>query len=63
MIMICKALVQTVVDIIHERNPASLHHRGANSAFEILDADSMLQLGMVVDVCEIVVRYIRRLDT
>ena len=52
----------TTVDIIRERRPPSLEHRGANSALEILNTESMLQLGMVADACGIVVRFIRLLD-
>ena len=62
MILHFEALVMTTVDIIRERRPASLEHRGANSALEILNTESMLQLGMVADACDIVVRFIRFLD-
>ncbi len=60
--MHCDALVQTAVDIIRERNPASSEHRGANLALKVLTVESMLQLGMVADACEIVVSFIRFLD-
>ncbi|MFM7989717.1 MAG: hypothetical protein ACKPKO_61430, partial [Candidatus Fonsibacter sp.] len=36
-------------------------HRGASLALEVLTV-SMLQLGMVADACEFVVRFIRFLD-
>ena len=62
MIMHFDALVQTTVDIIRERNPASSEHRGANLALEVLTVESTLQLGMVADACEIVVRFILILD-
>jgi len=57
-----EALVQTAVHIIRERNPASPEHRGANLALKVRIVEPMLQLGMVADACEIVVRSIRFLE-
>ncbi len=63
MIMHFDACVHTAVDIMRERNPAtSSKHRGANLALEVLTVESMLQLGVVADACENVVRFIRCLD-
>ncbi|MFM7980980.1 MAG: hypothetical protein ACKPKO_16855, partial [Candidatus Fonsibacter sp.] len=59
MVMHFDALLQTAVDIIRERNPASSEHRTVNLALEVLIVESMLQLGMVADVCKIVVGFIR----
>ena len=62
MVIHFEALVMTAVDIIRERQPASREHQGANNALDMLNTESMLQLGMVADACEIVVRFIRFLD-
>ncbi|MFM7990123.1 MAG: hypothetical protein ACKPKO_63490, partial [Candidatus Fonsibacter sp.] len=59
MLMNFDALVQATVNIIRERNPTSSEHRGANLALEDLTAESMIQLGMVADACEIVVHVNR----
>ena len=60
--MLFDVLVQTAVRIIRERNPASSEHRGANLALKVRTVESMLELGMVAEACEIVVRFIRFLD-
>ena len=62
MIIYFEALFSPTVDIIRERAPTNPEHRGANYALDILDTESMLQLGMVADVCEILLRFIRFLD-
>ena len=62
MVVHFEALVLTAADIIRERPPNNKDHRGANRALDLLDTESMLQLGMVADACEIVVRFIRFLD-
>lgn len=54
------ALLMTVVDIIRERRGPE--QQGANHALETLNTESMLQLGMVADACDIVVRFVRFLD-
>ncbi len=59
MIMHFDALAHATVGIIRERNPTSPEHRGANLPLKVLTVESMLQLGMVADACEIVVRSIR----
>ena len=56
MVVHFEALVLTAVDIIRERAPNNKDHKGANRALDLLDTESMLQLGMVTDACEIVVR-------
>ena len=56
MLMHFEAFVLTTTDIIHGRKPASLEHRGANRALDILNTESMIQLGMVADACEFVAR-------
>ncbi|MFM7989286.1 MAG: hypothetical protein ACKPKO_59230, partial [Candidatus Fonsibacter sp.] len=56
MIMHFEALLQTTVDIMRERNPASFENRGANLALEVLTVESMIQLGMVADADAILVR-------
>jgi hypothetical protein len=53
---------QTAMDIINERAPGSTEHQSANQALVILNPETMLQLGMVADACEIVVRFIRFVD-
>ncbi|MFM7979928.1 MAG: hypothetical protein ACKPKO_11495, partial [Candidatus Fonsibacter sp.] len=63
MIMHCDALVQTIVDIIRERNTTNSEHLGANLALKVLTVESMLQLGMAADDCKIVVRCILFVDT
>ena len=50
------------MDIIRERPPASSEHQSANRALQLVDEESMLQLGMTADACDIVVRFIRFLD-
>ena len=62
MILHFEALVMTAVDKIRKRRPASLEHRGGNSAVEILNTEPTLQLGTVADACEMVVLCIRCLD-
>jgi hypothetical protein len=62
MVVHFEALVLTANDIIRERAPKSKDHKGANRALELLNTESMLQLGMVADACEIVVRFVRFLD-
>ena len=54
-----EALLQTAMDIVRERGPSTKEHRSANQALELLDTEHMLQLGMVADACEVVVRFIR----
>jgi hypothetical protein len=62
MVVHFEALVLTAVDIIRERAKNTREHKGANRAVNLLDTESMLQLGMVADACEIVVRFIRYVD-
>ena len=57
-----KALALTTVGTSRERTPTNPEHRGANNALDIRSTESMIQLGMVADACEIVVRFIRPLD-
>ena len=57
MILHFEAMVMAAVDIICEHRPASLEHQGANSALDILNTESMLQLGMVASAREIVARF------
>ena len=56
------AFLQTAMDIMNERAPSKKEHQSANRALTILDTETMLQLGMVADACEIVVRLIRFVD-
>ena len=56
------AFVQTAMDTMNERAPSKQEHQGASRALEILNAETMLQLGMVADACEVVVRLIRFVD-
>ena len=53
------AFLQTAMDIMNERAPSKKEHQSANRALTILGTETMLQLGMVADACEIVVRLIR----
>ena len=56
------AFLKTAMDIMNERAPSKKEHQSANRALTILDTETMLQLGMVADACEIVVRLIRFVD-
>ena len=56
------AFLQTAMDIMNERAPSKKEHQSANRALTILCSETMLQLGMVADACEIVVRFIRFVD-
>ena len=62
MVVHFEALVLTANDIIRERAPNSKDYKGAHRALELLDTESMLQLGMVADASEIVLRFVRFLD-
>jgi hypothetical protein len=62
MVVHFEALLQTAMDIVRERGPSTKEHQSANRALELLDTEAMLQLGMVADACEAVVRFIRFLD-
>ena len=42
--------------------PSKKEHQGASRALGILNAETMLQLGMVADACEVVARFIRFVD-
>ena len=57
-----EALVLTSAVITRERQPVSRDRRGASNAVDMLNTESMLQLGMAADACQIVVRFIRFLD-
>ena len=54
------AFVQTSMDIVDERAPSKKEHPGASRALEVLNAETMLQLGMAADA--VVVRFIRFVD-
>ena len=56
------AIVMTAADVISERPRSSPEHQAANAALEELDVEAMLQIGMVADACEIVLRLVRFLD-
>jgi hypothetical protein len=56
------AFLQTAMDIMNEREPSKKEHQSANRALTIFGTESMLQLGMDADACEIVVRFIRFVD-
>jgi len=56
------AFLAIAADIMNERRPSTQEHKRANGALNILDTESMLQLGMVADASEAVVRFIRFLD-
>ena len=49
------AFVQTAMDIMNERAPSKKEHQGASRALEVLNTETMLQLGMAADACEVVV--------
>ena len=51
--------LQTAMVIMNERAPSKKEHQSANRALTILDAETMLQLGMVADAGDMVVRLFR----
>jgi len=57
-----EAFLQTAMDVVRERAPPKKEHQGASRALEVLNTETMLQLGMVADACEVVVRFIRFVD-
>jgi len=56
------AFLAIAAAVMNERTPCTDEHQSANNALAILDTENMLQLGMVADACDAVVRFIRFLD-
>ena len=54
-----EAFLQTAMDVVRERAPPKKEHQGASRALEVLNAETMLQLGMVADAA----RFIRLATT
>ena len=51
-----EAFLHTAMDAVRERAPSKKEHQGASRALEVLNTETMLQLGMVADACDVVVR-------
>ena len=57
-----EAFLHTAMDMVRERAPPKKEHQGASRALEVLNTETMLQLGMVTDACEVAARFVRFVD-